>query len=401
MKKLQNRLKYFNLSDIFAPFIFFILLFPSLILKFILKMKNKQIWLICEDGITARDNGYHFFKYIMDKNLENDCYYVIKKKSSDYSKLIDYKDKVIEFRSLKHWLYYMSASKNISIHKHGNPCQSFFYIIHVVLKLYNNRIFLQHGVTKDDIPFIHYKNARFRLFICAAEREYNFVRQTFGYPDGYVVNTGFARFDNLHDNNINPKQILLMPTWRNWFGGNSKFDKNPELFIDTPFYKNWNSLLNDNELIKYIENNNIKIYFYPHQHMQKFLKYFKSKSESIKIIDNSNIDIQILLKESKLLITDYSSVFMDFGYMNKPVIYFQFDRVEFRKNHLSKGYFDYDKDGFGPVLVKKDDIINEIKNVMENEVTKEDIYYIRRKDFFSVRDKKNCERIYESIKKLD
>ena len=46
----------------------------------------------------------------------------------------------------------------------------------IILKLYNNRIFLQHGVIKDDLPFVYYKNARFRLFICSAKREFEYVK---------------------------------------------------------------------------------------------------------------------------------------------------------------------------------------------------------------------------------
>ena len=61
-------------------------------------------------------------------------------------------------------------------------------------------------------------------------------------------------------------------------------------------------------------------------------------------VDNSEIDIQNLLKDSALMITDYSSVFMDFAYMEKPEIYFQFDEDQFRSTHYAKGYFDYKKD---------------------------------------------------------
>lgn len=396
----MDKLKYIKATDFLAPFIFILVLPISFFYRLFLKLTGKKLWLICEDGHTARDNGFYFYRYVREQHPNDFCFYVINKKSTDYKKVEPYGN-IIEFKSFKHWIYYLSADKNISIHKHGNPCQSFFYIVHVVLRLYNNRIFLQHGITKDDLKFAYYKNARFRLFICGAKREYEYIKNNFGYPDNYVVYTGFSRFDSLHDINVNKKQILFMPTWRNWFGGTSEFDKNIKLFKNTNFFKHWNNLLNNEELIKYIEKNNIIIYFYPHQHMQKFLNLFTTKSKNIKIVDNSTRDIQNLLKTSALLLTDYSSVFMDFAYMNKPIIYYQFDEKEYREKHLQKGYFDYRSDGFGEVLKKENDIIKKIIKIIENDYKDLPKYEKRKIDFFEIRDKHNCERIYNEIQKIN
>lgn len=396
MNKIKNKLKYLEFTDIFSPFIFLFIFPISLIYKGYNKIKKRELWLICEDGKTARDNGYHFYKYVRSNYPNDFCFYVIDKNASDYDKVAGLGN-IIQFKSFKHWLYYLSAKYNISNHKHGNPCRSFFYFVHVVLKLYNNRVFLQHGVIKDDLPFVYYKNARFCLFITSAKKEYEYIKNNFGYPDGIIKNFGLARFDNLHDIKINKKQILFMPTWRNWL--NTSCDVNDNEFIRTEFYKNWNLLLNDDKLIEYIEKNDIKIYFYPHQHMQKYLDFFKSKSNNIIIADNSIIDIQQLLKDSALLITDYSSVFMDFAYMNKPVIYYQFDREEFRKKQMLKGYFDYDEDGFGKVVFDSQTAINKIIELCNNEYIDEKIYEKRRVDFFEIRDKNNSKRTYEYLKK--
>ncbi|MEX6101942.1 CDP-glycerol glycerophosphotransferase family protein [Mammaliicoccus sciuri] len=40
-----------------------------------------------------------------------------------------------------------------------------------------------------------------------------------------------------------------------------------------------------------------------------------------------------LFKESKLMITDYSSVAFDFSFLEKPVIYYQFDRDRLSVNY--------------------------------------------------------------------
>ena len=165
MKKIIESIKYIKFSDLLAPFIFVIMLIPSLIFNIINKIRKRDLWLICEDGFTARDNGYHFYKYIKENHKDDYCFYVIDKHKNDYEKVKKYGD-IIQFKSLKHWLFYLSAKYNISNHKNGNPNQPFFYLLHVILGLYNNRVFLQHGITKDDAKWLYYKNTKFRYF-CA------------------------------------------------------------------------------------------------------------------------------------------------------------------------------------------------------------------------------------------
>lgn len=390
MKKILKRLRYFKISDFIAPILFFIALIPSFCIKIINKIKRKKLWVICEDGNTARDNGYYFFKFVCEFHPEVKCFYVINNKASDFNKIKDYKN-IIQFKSIKHWIYYLAANYNFSIHKHGNPCQSFFYIIHVIFKLYNNRVFLQHGITKDDSEWLYYKNTRFRYFICGAKKEYEYICEKFGYPEGNVIYTGFPRFDNLNKNETIDKQILIMPTWRNWLGGNYVTKSQ---FENTKYFNYWNDVLNDKELKTIAEKNNLKIYFYPHQHTQKFLSSFSSGSKNIIILDNSKKDIQEILKESKLLITDYSSVFMDFAYMYKPIIFYQFDYNEYREKQLKDGYFSYLEDGFGKVINEHNDLINQIKFYYNNGFVMEEKYYKRVDDFFEIRDCSNCERIY-------
>lgn len=394
MTKIMKKLRYIKVTDVIAPFLFLIVLPISVVFRVINKMKKRTLWLICEDGLTARDNGYHFFKYIRQKHNKDFCFYVIRKSEKDYEKVKMYGN-IIEFKSLRHWLYYLSADYNISIHKHGNPCQSFFFILHVILHMYGNRVFLQHGITKDDSPWLYYKNTRFKYFICAAKREYEYVKLKFGYPKENVVYTGFPRFDNLYNFKVKANQILIMPTWRNWMGGNYFGEKE---FKETEYYKLWNNFLKNRYFIEFIEKNSIDVFFYPHQHMQKFIHLFESKSNRIRIVDNSKKDIQELLKESQLLITDYSSVYMDFAYMKKPIIYYQFDYEMYRENQLQEGYFSYKNDGFGPIVYNENEIIEKIMYFYKKNYKVDDIYINRMEKFFEVHDNKNNERVYKTLK---
>lgn len=395
INKVKKNLKYIKLNDIITPFIFIFVLPCALVFKLYNKLKNRKLWLVCENGLTARDNGFYLYKYIRENHADKYCFYVIDKKSNDYKKVKKYGN-IIQFKSFKHWLYYLASNLNISSQKNGNPAQPLFYIIHVYLGWFNNRVFLQHGVIKDYCDWLIYKNTKFKYFICGAKKEYEYIRDFYGYSKESVVYTGLARFDTLNNFKINKKQILIMPTWRNWLGRETNFLGDKIEFQKTDFYKYWNELLSNKKLINYIEKNNIKLLFYPHINMQKYLRFFKIKSKNIEFLD-INHDIQDVLKESALLITDYSSVFMDFAYMKKSIIYFQFDKTEFREKQYQKGYFSYKDDGFGPVIYDTESVVDKIIEYCDIDYKLEDKYLNRINNFFENCDSKNCERIYNII----
>jgi CDP-glycerol glycerophosphotransferase (TagB/SpsB family) len=136
--------------------------------------------------------------------------------------------------------------------------------------------------------------------------------------------------------------------------------------------------------------------------MQHYVQKFKSYENDVVVIaDKEHYDVQELLISSKLLITDYSSVFFDFAYMNKPLIYYQFDRKQFRENHYAEGYFSYENDGFGPCFEKYEDMKQYLIHMIENQCDQPEKYDLRVKDFFDLCDNHNCERTFNAIKALE
>lgn len=397
---LENlkKIKYISIKDILGCFIFIFILPISIMFRIFNKFKKRKLWLIAELKDTCRDNGYHFFKYVRENHPEDYCFYVIDKKCDDYQKIKKYGN-VIQYGGFKFWLYYMAADLNIGTNKAFDPDHPLFYFLHIYLNLFNNCVFLQHGITKDDAPMFYYKNTKYKLFICGAKPEYDYIKEKFGYPENHLKYTGFARFDNLHDIKVNKNQILIMPTWRNWLGREVNFLGKIQNFEDTDYFKYWNGLINNKKFIKYIEENNLIVKFYPHYQMSKYIDYFVCNSKNIVILDNDDEDIQKLLMESELLITDYSSVYMDFAYMEKPIIYFQFDKLEYRQKQLQEGYFNYEKDGFGKVVETIDSVVEEVIsfNLEFKTLPK---YKKRMNKFFELKDTQNCKRIYEEIIKI-
>lgn len=396
MGRIKQALKQFRPADFLAPLILLLMIIPALIFRLINKLKGRKLWLICEQKNAARDNGYYFYKYVRKKHPEQFCFYVVDKKSKAYERVKPLGN-IIQFGSLKHWLYYLAANLNISSQKNGNPNTILFYVLHVNLGLLRNRVFLQHGVIKDDLKFAYYDKTKFRYFVCGAKREHDYVLKNFGYNKESLILSGLPRWDSLKDESRNQKTILVMPTWRDWLGKENNSLNQIKDFTSTEFYKNWSALINDPRLIKEAEKNDVTILFYPHINMQKFLKYFHTSTKNVKTL-SADYDIQEYLEKANLMVTDYSSAVFDFALLRKPVLYYQFDIKDYRDKQHPEGYFNYEKDGFGKIAKTKDALVDEITECIKHNFKNEDRYRKREDEFFMLNDRKNCERVYEVIK---
>ena len=348
-------------------------------------LSRQKHWVLYERGTDARDNAYFFYRYLKEKHPEQKLYYIIDKHSADYPKV---HEDAVQFGSLKNYWVLATAKKVISTHCYGG-------LPHVntklfrFFKLHKKHYFLQHGVTKDDIAALHFDQTGVQLFICGGKPEYDYICQEFGYPQGAVQYTGFARYDTLHD--VKTKnQILIMPTWRMYL-------RKEKQLLESEYYRQWNRLLTDPQLAEYLEQNDLSAIFYPHYEVQKYLHHFHPISNRIVLADFANYDVQTLLKESKLLVTDYSSVFFDFAYMRKPVVYFQFDQEEFFSKHYHRGYFSYQTMGFGPVTQNVAATVASIMESGDGDFSPTDTYAQRMETFFPLYDQNNCARVYDAI----
>jgi CDP-glycerol glycerophosphotransferase (TagB/SpsB family)/glycosyltransferase involved in cell wall biosynthesis len=396
--ELFSRLKFVRIRDVFS---FFPMLLGFFFAQFY-KIKHPHLWVICEREYEARDNGFFLFKYIKEHHVTQDVVYAINLKSPDYYK-VKTLGKVIPFGSLKHWICYFAAERNISSQKDGKPNAVIGFFLEVCLHMRRNRVFLQHGITKDNLKWGYYKVSRIQLFTCTTESEYEYVKQTFGYPREAVKLVGMCRFDNLLVNHIVKKQILVMPTWREWLGHISKNTIDFEdsvCFEESEYYKRWNSFLKNKYLSVFLEKYGYQLFFYPHANMQKYLGTFENNSPNIIVASQNNFDVQTLLMESSVLITDYSSIYFDFAYMKKPIIYYQFDYDKYRKGQYEEGYFSYKNDGFGKIAKDENLLIAYIKEILVNKCKVEPIYMQRMRKFFTFHDMCNCERTYLEIEKM-
>ena len=142
MKKvlqIYQRIKYTSLRDWISIFYFLL----ALLCSFVYKRKHAKLWLICDRADEARDNGYWLFKYICEKHPEQEAIFAISRTSNDYEKVAKL-GKVVEYGSLKHWIYYLSAKHNISSQKSGKPNAALCYFLEVYGFWKNSRIFARY-----------------------------------------------------------------------------------------------------------------------------------------------------------------------------------------------------------------------------------------------------------------
>lgn len=394
-QKILEKLKMVKLSDLIHIFKFLI----ALPLSLIYRQKHRDLWLICDYEMEARDNPYWLFKYIREVHPEQEIIYAINPKSPDHARVAAL-GPTVAYGSLKHWICYLAASKNISSQKGGKPNAAVCYALEVSGLLKNTRIFLQHGIIKDDLSYLYYKNTKMRMFVTSVPREYEFVRDTYGYPKGYVQMLGLARYDNLFPVPAKERFILVMPTWRKWIAHTVTHSvEHVDSFEKTEFAQAWKKFLTD-DFVTALGRQNIKLIFYLHRNMQKFAGYFAGVNDNVTIATWPEYDCQQLMKEALCMITDYSSVAMDMAYMRKPVLYYQFDYAMFREGHMGLGYYDYHKDGFGPICENSAQLVDELKNTMARDYVMEEEYKKRCDAFFYFHDRDYCKRNYEAIKAI-
>lgn len=357
------------------------------------KGNNKNIWIFSERGNEARDNGFYLFKYVKAYHPEISCYYVISSTSTDYDKLHSYKDYLINKGSIRHYLLLHKASNLISTHIYGATPDGFrFKKLNKVLNLLKGKkiIFLQHGIIKEIIPMLFYENLKVDMFVSGAQGEYELINKYYHFPKGIVKYTGLPRYDGLNSYSTK-RQILFMPTWRLYL--------NEDNFCHSEYYEKVLSLLSSKKLENLLNATNYKFVFFPHLGIQPFINDFKDKIKCEKIIfADLNYDVQTLLKESEILLTDYSSVLFDFAYMKKPIISYHFDADTYYSRHYPKG--EYDGSLFGLVAYNEDNLLEELRRIIDNGCIMDENYKANVDSFFPMRDDNNCKRVFEAIMQL-
>ncbi|TCJ97900.1 CDP-glycerol glycerophosphotransferase (TagB/SpsB family) [Volucribacter psittacicida] len=373
-----------------------------------LKYQTDDTWLIMDRDIQADDNAEHLYRYLKENYPEQVCYFALRKDSHDWERLKKEGFNLLDYGSYEFEQHLCRASKIISSHL-DRYINNYFGDEYEYSKKF---IFLQHGITKDNMSSWFNTKKNLQCLITATVSEYHSIADNYNsykLSSKEVVLTGFPRHDELLKcNQKDNKIILIMPTWRRSIVGNTVGNGNNRLlsdsFMQTNYAQSWYKIIHHNKLKQLVNDYGYQVIFAPHANIMPYLGLFNIPSFiNVWKSTTSSESIQQLFQKAQLMITDYSSVAFEMALLEKMVIYYQFDQESaFSGEHIyQKGYFSYENDGFGPVVFTEYELFNQLEKLLANDGKPFEPYLSRIQNTFPFRDGKNCERVYQAIIDLD
>ena len=328
------------------------------------------------------DNSKELFEYFLSKGANNVYFYT--KKKSVLKKIPKNGIYAYSLRGV-----YILAKSKILIFTHGNGD---FFPYYPPKR--SNRIFINlfHAiavkkVSHNNIPSKIKEIKSWDYFSVSSDFEAEFMKENYSLADHQIIVTGQPRNDILFKYNTSKKAndtklILYAPTFR---------DKSiTRLFpFDDIDYK---------ALDDFLGKNNMKIMIRLHINEERIYK----KSDEFQQLKNiffagSDIypDVNAILPKIDALITDYSSIALDYLILDRPIAYIPYDYDIYNKE---RGFsFDYHKYRAGPVISSQKDLINFLKFETDDYKLQRDKL---KKLFHKFRDGRASERLYNLINNL-
>jgi glycosyltransferase involved in cell wall biosynthesis len=371
-----------------------------------------KAWVFVDRLHDADDSAEHLFRYVRDTRPDINAWFVIEKGTVDWERITadGYGERLVAPYTQR-WLdlmvncvYLISSHADLPIRRpaavveHMEPKWKF--------------VFLQHGVIKDDLA--NWLNPMdIALFITSTHNEYASIAGDFNryaYSTNEVVLTELPRFDRLvaRDREYPPEKrdyILVAPTWRHWLTPpleqGSQRRTVYEGFEDTEYAQNWLGLLRSEAVGSAARDRGLKLGFLPHPNLQSVLATL-DLPDLVVPLSYEGADIQGMFARAAMLVTDYSSVAFNAAYIERPVVYFQFDaETMFSGGHVGRqGYFEYPDQGFGPVAYDLAAAEAAVVATLDHGPVPASPYRERIHGAFPYRDGNACERVLGSIEQL-
>lgn len=338
----------------------------------IIKKRDETIWLFGSwNGENYSDNSRYLFEYVNVNMPQIKAVWItknqdIKKTLSNENKkcLLSNEPAALRLRLNAKYVFFTNGINDIGHYDlchgavkialwHGMPLKRLYFATNNLRKRNKNIIrFCQYIIVK------LYNKAQRDITIATSEKTKELLTQSFEVQPDSVYITGQPRNDVLFDISVvrkvkqklnhkpEEKFVLYMPTWR-------QFGKY-EGFLDNIV----TGLNNDNSFLNSLIDNNVKLYIKPHPRVT-----IKSGSNKniIMLGSISDIDPQELIASADMLITDYSSVFIDFALLERPLHFFvpDLDNYKNDKNGIFLSFNDFSDFWVTDLEILKSAILNE------------------------------------------
>ena len=370
-----------------------------------------QAWVLMDRIDAADDSGEHLFRYLRAQDKSVNSWFVVERGTPAYRRLRkDGYRRVVPHGSVRWKLLMLNCTQLISSHADQavtRPSE--------ITRLAPPRwrfTFLQHGVIKDDLSnWLNPKDVD--IFVTSTHGEYHSIVDddtAYRYTTREVILSGLPRFDLVRaaGEKYPPKRrdlILIAPTWRTWLVNRVSKDTHEwaadtRQFRRSEFAENWRALLLDDRLRALAERSGLTIGVLMHPNLQSVASALDLPAEMATFDFES--DVRELFARARVVVTDYSSMAFNAAYIERPVVYFQFDQERmFSGGHVGRGgYFQYERDGYGPVTLTPDDALAAVEEAVERGPEPAPEYRRRIEEAFPARDGRCCERVVAAIKEL-
>lgn len=354
----------------------------------------KPIWVIGERrGLSAEDTGFHLFRYIRLHRNDVECYFITKN-DAKFANQARELGNVLQFGSAESFRRIIQAS----VLCYSDSCLDFAHKWNRIaphLSKHGIGCFLQHGVIglHGMRGFYHRENMLSRgevvdAFVVSSKREAALVNEHLGHPMDNILVTGLSRLDALKRGPAGSRQILFMPTWRAWLRGAQGVS-----FFESDYFLKIQDFVASERLARLLKEHRMTMVLCQHFAMGgSKSRVVRSANDAITIVDSSTVRVQDLVRDSDLMISDYSSVTHDFAYQERPVVYWMFDRERFYRQ--SGPLLDPETELPGRVVSSSGEVLDALEHYAKTEFRVEDVYASRRDSIFDFRDGGACERIF-------
>ena len=206
------------------------------------KFKNRKIWLVGGNaGELFVDNGRAIYEYLRSKK-DIEEYWVVNKNSPVFDKI--HGGKLVK-GSVESYLYFMNSEVVLFSHSISADIVPYLFVVPIINMFHYKtlKVFLNHGTVgfKVRMP-MNRKTGKiaeklvksYDINICDSEYEKNIKTKTWwNVPENSAFITGYPRYDKLYDVEVERKEILFMPTWRNWI----KLENTMRMRIAAPAFR--------------------------------------------------------------------------------------------------------------------------------------------------------------------
>ena len=368
----------------------------------------EDAWVMIDRVGDADDSAEVLFRWTRAQRAGVNAWFVVARSSPDYARLRrDGYRRVVPFGSLRHDLLMLNAAHVISSHADIDILAP-RRITRLVRPVWRTT-FLNHGVIKDDLSdWLNRKD--FDVFVTSTPAEQASIAASgtgYRYTDRETVRSGMPRFDQLLEAargvpETEQRLLLLAPTWRNWLvtiGADlSKAPLPQEEFLRTEFATSWLGLAGSEELATTAREHGLQVALLLHPNLQP-VRDRLALPEHVQLLSFEGARVRDHFARTRLMVTDYSSMAFNAAYLDRPVVYFQFDRERVLSGaHMGRtGYYDYVRDGFGPVAESLPEALRAIDEVAAAGGALQAPYAERVRAAFPERDGRCTERTFAAI----